>query len=111
MVLRWCASALWPQKKLPTDYRTTLAHYTVLGLADVTKAINTLPQIEVGEVGVKMAATDTDGRAAPDTVRRSQNPTISRAKMHPDASAENKKPAVGFEPTTTRLQARNSSCK
>jgi len=43
-----------------SDYRTTLAHYTVLGLPDTSKAINTLPQIEIGEINVKMAATGTD---------------------------------------------------
>lgn len=28
-----------------SDYRTTLAHYTVLGIVDTAKAINTLPPI------------------------------------------------------------------
>ena len=95
--------------------------------------VNTLPDINVGHMDMKMAATGTDGRAAPDTARRPPNPAIHRAntqptgskdddndgtgdgqylpanamdcaKMHCEALPEKEKPAVGFEPTTTRLQ-------
>jgi len=51
------------------DYRTTLKHYTVLGLVDTAKAINTLPSIETPQADA-LAATGTTGRDDPGTVNR-----------------------------------------
>lgn len=53
-----------------SDYKTTLAHYTVLGLADTAKAINTLPAVSLK--ADEMVATGTEGRAAPGAARRAQ---------------------------------------
>lgn len=64
-----------------SDYRTTLAHYTVLGLADIAEAINTLPTAGQQVKACKLAATGTDGRAAPGAARTPQKPAKRRAKM------------------------------
>ena len=121
-----------------SDYRTTLAYYTVLGLVDTAKAINTLPDIAVHVEPAAARATGTDGRAAPGTARRTQNDAPSRAKMQftsrsqesesagrrdskdlgdtllsmdmdRAASSSNTKRAMGFEPTTTSLEGWSSS--
>ena len=65
-----------------SDYRTTLQHYTVLGLADTAKAINQLP--EIGGTGqAELRATGTDGRAAPGAARRAQNTALCGATPRP----------------------------
>ena len=51
------------------DYRTTLKHYTVLGLVDTAKAINALPSIKTPEANA-LAATGTTGRDDPAVVNR-----------------------------------------
>ena len=49
-----------------SDYRTTLSHYTVLGLTDTAQAIEALPNI--GQSADRAAhATGTDGRSMADT--------------------------------------------
>ena len=44
-----------------SDYRTTLKHYTVLGLADTTKAIEQLPMIEREKRQAATGTHDADG--------------------------------------------------
>jgi len=53
------------------DYRTTLTHYTVLGVADTTKAIEQLPSIELDSE--RLAATGTtDTTSKQDICQRQQ---------------------------------------
>ncbi len=65
-----------------SDYRTTVQHCTVLGLADTAKAINQLPEIG-GTVETELLATGTDGRAAPSAARRAQNTALCGATPRP----------------------------
>ncbi len=48
-----------------SDYRTTLKHYTVLGLADTSRAINQLPDVK-DVAAARAVATGTDGRGSTD---------------------------------------------
>ncbi len=64
-----------------SDYRTTLSHYTILGLADTSKAINSLPEVNIKKQQQQKLATGTEGRAAHLTARMPQNPAICRTDM------------------------------
>lgn len=44
------------------DYRTTLKHYTVLGLVDTAKAMNAVPSIDLPQTQVAAATGTCDGR-------------------------------------------------
>lgn len=43
-----------------TDYRTTLKHYTVLGITDTAAAIQRLPGLPTGPAAARLAAVGTD---------------------------------------------------
>ena len=46
-----------------SDYRTTLAHYTVLGLTDTAKAVDALPSIRTDGDRAEQATGTTDAHA------------------------------------------------
>ncbi|MCH8507822.1 MAG: tyrosine-type recombinase/integrase [Phycisphaerales bacterium] len=73
------------------DYRTTLTHYTVLGLADVAKAVDALPTIRPGADQAERA-TGTHGRdqlsARTPHSTRGADEGGSGARRREDGSAE-----------------------
>ena len=71
-----------------SDYKTTLAHYTVLGLVDTNKAVNTLPAITPAIAKAKESIT------APDTARKRQNPASTGAKVQQHCEAVRVKDSV-----------------
>ena len=112
-----------------SDYKTTLAHYTVLRVADTAQAVNQFPRI--GELSTPNF-TGKVKRAAPGTARTLQNPAFICADMqsssllkksktegnknsevvanttisnnsHQHAPIRMEKRAMGFEPTTFSL--------
>ncbi|MBL9118330.1 MAG: site-specific integrase [Phycisphaerae bacterium] len=102
------------------DYRTTLRHYTVLGLTDTSKAVSALPAIGAGEAratGTTDAAPDgsarltasvrpaTSGRGVPERADKTAPPHNSRgrAKGLMDADLCRSVP-VGSEKRATRLE-------
>ena len=62
-----------------SDYRTTLKHYTVLGLADTVQAIGRLPKIDspkrAAATGTDHARPDSDPQLYPRQLRRENMPT------------------------------------
>ncbi len=80
------------------DYRTTLAHYTVLGLADTAKAVNTLPGVGRAVATASAAATGTDGPAAPGAARMPQNGAQRRATLPTQQLEQQRPPGKGGEP-------------
>ena len=75
------------------DYRTTLKHYTVLGLVDTAKAINALPSIRTPQADA-LAATGTAGRDDPVTVNRH---TVTRTPHTVTALKERHVKGLRFE--------------
>jgi len=71
-----------------SDYRTTLQHYTVLGLVDTAKAVGQLPQIQIKKPQA-VAATGTDG---PDA-RQQYCQQLGRENVRPDAKQRDEESA------------------
>jgi integrase len=79
-----------------SDYRTTLKHYTVLGLADSAAAVNAMPLIsdstepaELQATGTTDAALRTDSENDSATLSESRNPFILTAFVEPNSGTEN----------------------
>ena len=115
-----------------SDYRTTLSHYTVLGIADTAKAIGQLPTIkstqreaatgtldsapplypqQLRHETAQMGATTRDGRCS------NNNGDYDRKHMNAQEKAERYEPmqcparkrAKGVEPSTASLEGWRSS--
>ncbi len=110
-----------------SDYKTTLKHYTVLGLTDTSKAVADLPAIGTADVEVAATGTDANSPASSNTsssaigrerTRRSaagspadrRTPAgASLCQSLPNANARDQnrprasKRVKGIEPSTTSL--------
>lgn len=113
-----------------SDYKTTLQHYTVLGLTDTAGAINRLPDIQPAGRDAHAATGTTDSAPAADPQRfcqqlgrengnssaktrdgartglsgpQSEKP-LQMQRFSRDSSSDSAKRAKGFEPSTFSLE-------
>ena len=68
-----------------SDYRTTLKHYTVLGLTDTARAIQSLPGVPGTRDGTEAARATGTEHGAPRSVEESTR-TLVRAESTPRSS-------------------------